>query len=342
MIRPLRIPFGAKVNLAFIGGLLLFAAVGNLAYRSIGDLVDTGRAEGRAYEHTAQIERIFADLKSAESLQRKYLITGNPDDASEYVSLRALVFTEASQLRREMQDVEQLHRLDRMGLLITERFEFMEKGVRARKASGLSAAAAILQSQRNVELGQRIAQLVDEFKEHESRSLRNRQAETAYSADTTSFMIIWGGLFAVTLLIWAMVVINQYHARRQAAERALRASETQMRLVTDAMPALIAYLDTNERFRFHNKAFERWFNRSASEFEGRTLRELVGTDVYASMHRHLAGVLAGEQAHFNLSYQTGDGGVLDLAANLVPQRGELGQVTGFFALVTNVSELKRL
>ena len=342
LIRQLRIPFGAKVNLAFIGGLLLFAAVGYLAYRSIGDLVDTGRAEGRAFENTAQIERIFANLKSAESLQRKYLITGNPDDASEYASLRALVFAEASMLRAKMQDVEQLRRLDRMGLLFRERFEFMEKGVRARRASGLSAAAAILQSQRNVELGQRIARLVDEFKEQESRSLRKRQADTAYSADATSFMIIWGSLFAVALLIWAMVVINQYYAHRRAAERALRASETQMRLVTDAMPALIAYLDTNERFRFHNRAFEHWFNRSASEFEGRTLRELVGADVYASMHRHLAGVLAGEQVHFNLSYQTDDGRVLDLAANLVPQRGELGQVTGFFALVTDVSELKRL
>jgi PAS domain S-box-containing protein len=342
LIRPLRIPFGAKVNLAFIGGLLLVAAVGFLAYRSIGELVDTGRAEGRAFENTAQIERIFANLKSAESLQRKYLITGNPDDASAFASLRALVFAETSVLRGKVQDVGQMRRLDHLGMLIRERFELMGTVVRARRASGLSAAAAILRSQRNVELAQQIERLMDEFKEQESRSLRQRQAETVSSADATSFMIIWGGSFAVALLVWAMVVINQYYARRQAAEAALQASEAQMRLVTDAMPALIAYLDTNERFRFHNKAFEHWFNRSASAFEGRALRELVGADVYASMHRHLAGVLAGEQVHFNFSYQTDDGKVLDLAAHLVPQRDESGHVTGFFVLVTDISELKRL
>lgn len=341
-IRRPRIPFGAKVNLAFIVGLLLVAAVGFMAYRSIGELVDTGRTEGRAFENTAQIERIFANLKSAESLQRKYLITGNADDASEYASLRALVFTEISALRAKMQDASQMRRVDRLGMLVRERFELMGTSARARKAIGLPAAAAILESQRNADLAQRTERLLEEFKEQESRSLRQRQAETASSAESTSFMIIWGGLLAVVSLVWAMVVINQYYARREAAEAALQASEAQMRLVTDAMPALIAYLDTNERFRFHNRAFERWFNRSEKDFEGRTLRELVGDEVYASVQRHLAGVLAGEEVHFNFSYPVSDGKELDLAANLVPQQDETGSVTGFFALVTDISELRRL
>jgi PAS domain-containing protein len=37
---------------------------------------------------------------------------------------------------------------------------------------------------------------------------------------------------------------------------ALRASESQLRQVTDTVPALIAYLDTEQRFRFHNRAYE--------------------------------------------------------------------------------------
>ncbi|NMM08081.1 PAS domain S-box protein, partial [Polaromonas sp.] len=37
---------------------------------------------------------------------------------------------------------------------------------------------------------------------------------------------------------------------------ALRASETQLRQITDTVPALIAYIDKAQRFSFHNKAYE--------------------------------------------------------------------------------------
>jgi PAS domain-containing protein len=46
---------------------------------------------------------------------------------------------------------------------------------------------------------------------------------------------------------------------RKLAELALRASEEQLLLVTDAMPALIGYVDSGERFRFVNGLFEKWF-----------------------------------------------------------------------------------
>jgi PAS domain-containing protein len=43
---------------------------------------------------------------------------------------------------------------------------------------------------------------------------------------------------------------------------ALRDSEQQLRLITDALPVLVSYVDTGERLRFCNKTYEDWFGRS--------------------------------------------------------------------------------
>ena len=43
------------------------------------------------------------------------------------------------------------------------------------------------------------------------------------------------------------------------AHQALRESETQLRLVIDGMPGLIAYVDRDFRYRFTNRRYSEWF-----------------------------------------------------------------------------------
>jgi PAS domain-containing protein len=43
----------------------------------------------------------------------------------------------------------------------------------------------------------------------------------------------------------------------------LSESEEHLRTITDSIPALIAYVDTGQRYRFCNKTYQDWFNRSA-------------------------------------------------------------------------------
>lgn len=338
----MRISFGARVNLALIAGLALLCLVTFFAYRSIEQLVETGRAEARAFEDIAMIERIVANLGSAETALRRFLATGSRGDFSEYNSIGSLVFVEIDLLRGKTGDARQKQRLERLKKLAEERFEFFAQALAAAPAAGLHGAAAAIEDRRNAETAQRTRRVIEEFTEHEWRTLRQRQGDTTYSAGTASFMIAWGGLFAATLLLWAIVIINRYHATRRAAEAALRASESQMRLVTDAMPALIACVDAEGRFHFHNQAFERWFGIAPQDFERRSLRQVFGEETYATLQPHLGAALSGAQAHFNFTFQAPQGAPLDLAANLVPRRDDEGKVTGFYLLVTDITELKRL
>lgn len=45
------------------------------------------------------------------------------------------------------------------------------------------------------------------------------------------------------------------------AETALRRSEEQLHLIADALPVLIAYVDSQQRYRFNNRAYEDWFGQ---------------------------------------------------------------------------------
>ena len=64
---------------------------------------------------------------------------------------------------------------------------------------------------------------------------------------------------AATSLCWpsARLVILALRGRRSAAD-ALRVSEMRLRTITDHLPALVAYIDAQERYRFANRTYEDW------------------------------------------------------------------------------------
>ena len=76
-----------------------------------------------------------------------------------------------------------------------------------------------------------------------------------------------------TLLIVGLLV----HRRHRAlAEQGLKESEKRLRLITNSLPALIAYIDSNQRYRFNNDAYVAWFGVQPDGALGRTVREVVG------------------------------------------------------------------
>ena len=146
----------------------------------------------------------------------------------------------------------------------------------------------------------------------------------------------------MVLLLWAMVVIHRYQVQREAAEAALRASEQQMRLVTDAMPALIGYLDRDQRFSFHNRGFVDWFGAAAGPLQGRRLSELLPGPAAAVVRMHFDDALRGESSHFGFQLARSNGADADLSASLVPHKDETGRVIGCYVLVTDISDLKEV
>src|SRR6266508_2172792 len=84
----------------------------------------------------------------------------------------------------------------------------------------------------------------------------------------------WGFIFVTALLLYGLI-------RRHTST--LRGGEEQLHLITDALPALISYVDSDKRYRFSNKAYEEWFGH---EVQGNHIEEVLGTAAYKTISKY--------------------------------------------------------
>ena len=128
--------------------------------------------------------------------------------------------------------------------------------------------------------------------------------------------------------------------KRKSAEKALQASEQQLRLVIDAIPELIAYVDANLAYQFNNKAFEKWFGFSRNDIKGKKMWQVIGEKPYSVIKPYVRQVMSGQNITFEeiLSYPyRGD---VYIRSSYIPNFSEDGAVTGFFLLTTDITQSK--
>jgi PAS domain S-box-containing protein len=126
--------------------------------------------------------------------------------------------------------------------------------------------------------------------------------------------------------------------KRQQAEAALRRSEEQLRLITNALPILIAYLDVEQRYCFNNRAHEDWFGKSSSQINGCSLQEVMGETTYQQVRPYVEIVLSGQPVTFELELCCSDGKSRWISANYIPDRNSTGEIKGFFSMVNDITE----
>ncbi|PKV76017.1 PAS domain-containing sensor histidine kinase [Pontibacter ramchanderi] len=134
------------------------------------------------------------------------------------------------------------------------------------------------------------------------------------------------------VLVFAHDVTEQVKAR-QAVEQ----SAERLRLITDALPVLIGYLDKEEKYRFTNKAYEAWFPGKASDLLGRAVRDIVGEKAYSGVKQYIDRALAGERLDFESRMPYREDFVKYIQTSYVPDIRD-GEVAGFYTLVQDVTE----
>ena len=129
--------------------------------------------------------------------------------------------------------------------------------------------------------------------------------------------------------------------KNKLAEEELRRREEELRIITNGVPALISYVDTEQRYRFANAMYEEWFGHSSEEISGKHVREVLGDVAYEELRPHMESALAGRETRFETWIQYQGAGLRCVEARYVPRTDDQGVVQGFFALVTDVTERKR-
>ncbi|GAA4030961.1 hypothetical protein GCM10022409_13990 [Hymenobacter glaciei] len=134
------------------------------------------------------------------------------------------------------------------------------------------------------------------------------------------------------VLVFAFEVSAQVRAR-QASE----ATAKQLRLLTDALPVLISYVDHEHRYRFNNFAYEAWFGQPVAALQGQLVREVVGEAAYLGVLPHFERALAGERVDFEARMPYRTDFVKHIRTSFVPDV-QAGRVAGFYSLVTDITQ----
>jgi PAS domain S-box-containing protein len=124
-------------------------------------------------------------------------------------------------------------------------------------------------------------------------------------------------------------------------EEALRGNETQLRLITDAVPLLVSYVDKDHRYSFVNKTYSEWFGLASEEVVGRHLSEVLGNEAYLAILPEVERALSGEEVNLDLRipYESGE---RFIHLNYIPEIDRAtGQVDGFYAFVQDITERRR-
>ncbi|MBD2676582.1 MULTISPECIES: ATP-binding protein [Nostoc] len=124
----------------------------------------------------------------------------------------------------------------------------------------------------------------------------------------------------------------------ESNEEILWRRETEFHSITDTLPVLIAFVDSQQRYRFNNRAYEQWFRQPAAEAYGKYLWEVLGESAYEVIRPYVEQVLKGVQVTFETEIPYRNLGTRYIKAIYVPQFDRHATVEGFAVLITDISE----
>jgi len=108
------------------------------------------------------------------------------------------------------------------------------------------------------------------------------------------------------------------------AKSELTASETRQRLILDALPAQVAYLDAQGRYVFVNREYAEMFGRHKSELVGKVTEEVMPARMYEETLPFIRQALRGEKVMYEYSAEV-NGKAMVTRRTLLPFYGEQRQ-----------------
>ncbi|MEX0750122.1 MAG: ATP-binding protein [Dehalococcoidia bacterium] len=110
-----------------------------------------------------------------------------------------------------------------------------------------------------------------------------------------------------------------------------------LRSVADSVPVLVAYVDSDHRYRYANRAYQTWFGLDVATLPGQHFREVDGEDAYAIARPYMERACGGEFLTYSASMPYVHGPRRDVEVTYIPDGGAEPR-SGFFAIVSDMSE----
>ena len=129
--------------------------------------------------------------------------------------------------------------------------------------------------------------------------------------------------------------------RYQYAET-LKESEQWIRLITDHVPALIAYVGDDLCYRFTNKVYDEWYGWERGALAGQSITQVHGDQSFKELSPYIEKALSGENVNFDIAERNGKGEQCYMLKSYVPNIGLDGNSVGFFVMIRDITERRKV
>ncbi|HYF35713.1 MAG TPA: PAS domain-containing protein, partial [Prosthecobacter sp.] len=118
-------------------------------------------------------------------------------------------------------------------------------------------------------------------------------------------------------------------------------AEQHLRLITDTLPVLVAYVTPAHTYHFVNQAYESWFGAPRDRIIGQDLRMMAGEAAYTAIREYVERALAGETVMYERMITLKTGAVRTIQATYIPDQDDQGAVRGFVSLIMDITQRKQ-
>ncbi|CAH14514.1 diguanylate cyclase [Legionella pneumophila subsp. pneumophila] len=251
------------LNVIFIIALSLLLIINIISYNQVKNLIFASNWVSHSNEVIQTIDTCLYDVVEIESRQRFYLIRGSSPqfmtDVDDMKSTLQLNLDKLEQLTKD--NPEQNKRTHRFIDLVKQRLNLLNQLVQLKGSGKLDTQEGYDLLNQSQDMSHQVKSLGQEIKSIELVLLSERNTGAVRWADTSSFILISGGITSILFLTIAFILANIELSTRRKTE--LQNQNTQIRLkkIIESASDMIAAFDKDQRFITFNEAYQREFKR---------------------------------------------------------------------------------
>jgi len=346
---------------AVFGAPLLVVIVGIIAHNRT-DRIVTSRLDFRRSRAVADAgDKLLTHLVDAETGQRGYLLTNDPDYLLPYERFADSVPIALARLRAAVDsaDASPATRLavDSLGYFSSARMEEIAQTIQLQRTRGSAAALAVVKTNRGRDAMRGARRIVGSIRRQETIRLASRSADLTRYTDEMTWVVILGtaAAFLIALMVNVLLAREAAVQTRLAAERdealaALTASseelqhaERSFRALAETMPQLVWSTRASGDTEYVNNRWREYIGASGAQVDVRDWRDAVhASDRSIVDEQWERASRTGDQFEVECRLRrSADGSYRWFLCRALPLRDETGKITQWFGTCTDVHDQRR-
>lgn len=263
-------------------------------------------AAERAVEHTLAVQSAINStlslLKDAETGQRGYLLTGDPQFMEPYDAARRDIPGLFARLAVATQnDQRQISRLSAVRELTAQKYATLDAMIQLRRGSEMTQVQELLLRGKAImdQLRAQCRLMLD----HEEHLLAERRKEADNAKLTATWGVGIGSLVTIVLSLVSLVTVHRDAEELKRTAEELAASEEHYRQLTEQSTDLVRLLALDGTATYVSPSVEHMLGYTAEEFKAQPAQSLMHPDDAGKERRLLQDLRDGEIGSGTMTYR---------------------------------------